>query len=87
MNEPLRLPCQHISIKAASPARRLAGTPFKGVSVSSDSTGRLVNIKSRAVTARAPMCPRVLSAARARERERDGVSDDGNHQKKVVSYL
>ncbi len=72
MNEPLRLPCQHISIKAASPARRLAGRPFKGGPFSSDWTERPVNHNAPSWDrARARLCPRVLSVARERERERE----------------
>lgn len=79
MNEPLRLPCQHICMKAASPARRLARALFKGGSFSSDSTERLVNYtkRSRALTARARLCPRVLSVVRDREKERETESEGG----------
>lgn len=78
MNEPLRLPCQHICIKPASPSRRLARMRFEGGSSPSDSTERLVN--SKPCCGRARLCPRVLSVAlpTARERASKRAQEDGN---------
>lgn len=75
MNEPLRLPCQHICIKPASPTRRLARFSFKGGPLLSDSTEPHVNKTKSAQQAHAPVPSRPVSVApRAQQRERERES-------------